>query len=115
MRFTVVPVIPLAPSEAKKVATRAISSSVIRRRGWVLPANPSCHCAQVIPVAFARGSGHELFTADGTAYVDLGGASHGVANFGHSHPRIVEAMRRQAGDLIHVTMTIPSPVRGDLK
>jgi acetylornithine/LysW-gamma-L-lysine aminotransferase len=65
------------------------------------------------PVAFVRGAGHELFTADGTAYVDLGGASHGVANFGHSHPRIVEAMRRQAGELIHDTMTIPSPVRGE--
>ncbi|MEK6976117.1 MAG: aminotransferase class III-fold pyridoxal phosphate-dependent enzyme [Candidatus Thermoplasmatota archaeon] len=65
------------------------------------------------PVAFVRGAGHELFTADGTAYVDLGGASHGVANFGHNHPRIVEAMRRQAGDLIHETMTIPSPVRAE--
>lgn len=65
------------------------------------------------PVAFVRGAGHELFTADGTAYVDLGGASHGVANFGHNHPRIVEAIRRQAGELIHDTMTIPSPVRAD--
>jgi acetylornithine/LysW-gamma-L-lysine aminotransferase len=62
-------------------------------------------------VAFVRGVGHELFTADGTAYTDLGGASHGVANFGHGHPRIVEAIRRQSGELIHDTMTIPSPVR----
>jgi LysW-gamma-L-lysine/LysW-L-ornithine aminotransferase len=65
------------------------------------------------PVSFVRGAGHELFTADGTAYVDLGGASHGVANFGHNHPRIVEAMRHQAGELIHDTMTIPSPVRAE--
>ena len=63
------------------------------------------------PVAVVRGSGHQLFTADGTAYTDLGGASHGVANFGHEHPRIVEAVRRQAGTLTHMTMTIPSPVR----
>lgn len=65
------------------------------------------------PVSFVRGLGHQLFAADGTAYTDLGGASHGVANFGHEHPRIVEAVRRQAGTLTHTTMTIPSPVRGE--
>lgn len=64
------------------------------------------------PVAFVRGSGHELFTADGVAYTDLGGASHGVANFGHNHPRIVAAIQAQAATLIHETMTIPSVVRG---
>lgn len=63
------------------------------------------------PVAFVRGAGHILTTADGHDYVDLGGASHGVANFGHNHPRIVEAVQQQARDLIHDTMTIPSPVR----
>jgi acetylornithine/LysW-gamma-L-lysine aminotransferase len=65
------------------------------------------------PVAFARGHGHELFTADGTAYTDLGGASHGVANFGHNHPRIVAAIQEQAGRLAHTTSTIPSPVRAE--
>ena len=63
------------------------------------------------PVGFVRALGHEMWDAAGAAYVDLGGASHGVANFGHNHPRIVEAVRRQAGELIHDTMTIPSPVR----
>jgi acetylornithine/LysW-gamma-L-lysine aminotransferase len=63
------------------------------------------------PVAFARGAGHELFTEDGTAYVDLGGASHGVANFGHSHPRIVAAIQDQAERLVHAPMTVPSAER----
>jgi acetylornithine/LysW-gamma-L-lysine aminotransferase len=63
------------------------------------------------PVAFARGAGHELSTADGTAYVDLGGASHGVANFGHSHPRIVAAIQAQAARLVHTTMTVPNAER----
>lgn len=63
------------------------------------------------PVAFARGVGHELFTADGAKYVDLGGASHGVANFGHNHPRIVQAIQQQAGELVHTTMTLPNAVR----
>lgn len=63
------------------------------------------------PVSFVRGLAHNLYTADGTAYVDLGGASHGVANFGHNHPRIVEAIQQQARDLIYCTNTVPSPVR----
>jgi len=65
------------------------------------------------PVSFVRGLAHELFTADGTSYTDLGGASHGVANFGHSHPRIVAAIQEQAARLTYATATIPSPVRGE--
>jgi hypothetical protein len=52
VKLTVVPVIPLALSEARKTAMFAISSSVISRRGWVLLASDSCHCSQVIPDAF---------------------------------------------------------------
>jgi hypothetical protein len=56
VKLTVVPVIPLALSEAMKTAMFAISSSVMSRRGWVLLASNSCHCSQVIPEALARGS-----------------------------------------------------------
>ena len=56
VKLTVVPVIPLASSEAMKTATSAISASVISRRGCVLLASISCHCSQVIPDALARGS-----------------------------------------------------------
>ena len=56
VKLMVVPVIPLALSEATKTATLAISSSVISRLGWVLPASSSCHCYQDIPDALARGS-----------------------------------------------------------
>lgn len=65
------------------------------------------------PVAFVRGLAHQLFTAEGEAYTDLGGASHGVANFGHSHPRIVAAIQAQAARLTYATATIPSPVRAE--
>src|SRR5215208_3700103 len=54
VRLTVVPVIPLASSEAMKAATFAISSSVMSRRGWVLLASISCHCSQVSPDASSR-------------------------------------------------------------
>src|ERR1700694_5477616 len=49
VKLTVVPVIPLALSEAMKTAMFAISSSVMSRRAWVLLARNSCHCSQVIP------------------------------------------------------------------
>lgn len=65
------------------------------------------------PVSFVRGQGHHLYTADGTAYTDLGGASHGVANFGHCHPRIVAAVQEQAARLTYTAATLPSPVRGE--
>ncbi len=65
------------------------------------------------PVAFVRGDGPFLYTASGERYVDLGGASHGVANFGHNHPRIVAAIQEQANRLLHTTQTIPNPVRGE--
>ncbi|MEA3190433.1 MAG: LysW-gamma-L-lysine/LysW-L-ornithine aminotransferase [Thermoplasmata archaeon] len=64
------------------------------------------------PVDFTHGAGHELWGADGRRFVDLGGASHGVANFGHNHPRIVAAIQEQATRLLHVTQTIPSQERG---
>jgi acetylornithine/LysW-gamma-L-lysine aminotransferase len=63
------------------------------------------------PVAFVRGEGPFLWTPAGERYVDLGGASHGVASFGHNHPRIVAAIQEQAALLLHTTQTVPSPVR----
>ncbi len=49
-----------------------------------------------------RGEGAYVWDATGGKYVDLG-ASLGVANLGHSHPRIVEAIQRQAGELVFVS------------
>ena len=53
-RLTVVPVIPLALSDARKTATFAVSSSVMTRRGWVVLARNPSNCAQVMPDALAR-------------------------------------------------------------
>ena len=69
VKLTVVPVIPLALSEAMKTAMFVISSSVISRRAWVLLASISCHCSQVIPAALARGSKASLIVGvSGMAY-----------------------------------------------
>jgi acetylornithine/N-succinyldiaminopimelate aminotransferase len=54
------------------------------------------------PVEFASGSGCVLTDADGNEYLDfLAGIS--VCNTGHCHPHVVEAIREQAGRLMHVS------------
>ncbi|NMC75172.1 MAG: acetylornithine transaminase [Geobacteraceae bacterium] len=52
------------------------------------------------PIVAARGKGCRLWDADGKEYLDfLAGIA--VNNLGHCHPRVVEALRKQAGELIH--------------
>jgi predicted acetylornithine/succinylornithine family transaminase len=54
------------------------------------------------PVEFVRGSGCKLWDSEGNEYLDfLAGIS--VVNVGHCHPRVVEAVRAQAGQLTHVS------------
>src|SRR6202021_1698805 len=54
------------------------------------------------PVEFVRGSGCRLWDAEGNEYLDfLAGIS--VLNVGHCHPRVVAAIREQAGRLLHAT------------
>jgi predicted acetylornithine/succinylornithine family transaminase len=54
------------------------------------------------PVEFVRGSGCRLWDSEGNEYLDfLAGIS--VLNVGHCHPRVVEAIRDQAGRLTHVS------------
>jgi predicted acetylornithine/succinylornithine family transaminase len=53
------------------------------------------------PVRFVRGEGARLWDSDGNEYLDfLAGIS--VSSVGHCHPRVVEAIRAQAAELIHV-------------
>ena len=49
-----VPVNPLARSEAVNAAALATSASVVKRRVWVRLARPSCHCSQVMVLAALR-------------------------------------------------------------
>lgn len=53
-----------------------------------------------LPVAFARGAGARLWDVEGREYLDfLGGIA--VVTVGHAHPRVSEAVARQAQTLIH--------------
>lgn len=54
------------------------------------------------PAAMVRGSGCRLWDADGREYLDfLAGIA--VCSLGHCHPRVTEAICRQAGSLLHVS------------
>jgi predicted acetylornithine/succinylornithine family transaminase len=53
-------------------------------------------------VRFVRGEGARLWDDEGNEYLDfLAGIS--VSSVGHCHPKVVEAIRQQAGTLLHVS------------
>ncbi|MBJ7331090.1 MAG: aspartate aminotransferase family protein [Solirubrobacteraceae bacterium] len=55
-----------------------------------------------MPAAFVRGEGAKLWDVDGVEHLDfLTGIS--VSSVGHCHPKVVEAIREQAGQLIHTS------------
>jgi acetylornithine/N-succinyldiaminopimelate aminotransferase len=55
-----------------------------------------------LPVEFVRGEGARLWDDEGNEYLDfLSGIS--VTSVGHCHPRVVAAIREQAGRLTHTT------------
>ncbi|QQD82438.1 4-aminobutyrate--2-oxoglutarate transaminase [Bacillus siamensis] len=47
-----------------------------------------------------KGEGALLYDLDGRRFIDFAGAI-GTLNVGHSHPKVVEAVKKQAEDLIH--------------
>ncbi len=63
------------------------------------------HLAQTSPSPLAleivRAEGMHLYAADGKVYLDLiGGIS--VCNTGHRHPAVIEAIRKQADQYLHI-------------
>ncbi|HEX8595764.1 MAG TPA: 4-aminobutyrate--2-oxoglutarate transaminase [Pseudomonas sp.] len=57
------------------------------------------------PVVADRAQGAELWDVDGKRYLDFVGGI-GVLNVGHSHPRVVEAVRRQVGEISHASFQV---------
>ncbi len=55
-----------------------------------------------VPVTLSHGKGSRVWDLDGNEYIDaLAGIA--VNSLGHCHPDVVEAIREQAGNLIHVS------------
>jgi acetylornithine/LysW-gamma-L-lysine aminotransferase len=61
-------------------------------------------------LVIVRGQGALLFDADGKEYLDCS-SGHGVANLGHAHPKIAEAIYKQANTLITLFESFPNDQR----
>lgn len=64
-------------------------------------------------LTIVRGQGASLFDVDGNEYIDCE-SGHGVANLGHAHPKIAEAISRQASTLITLFESFPNDQRAAL-
>ena len=66
------------------------------------------------PIVWTRARGANVVDADGNRLVDLT-AGFGAAAIGHGHPRVVDAVREQAGQLVHALGDVhPSDVKIEL-
>lgn len=68
--------------------------ALAHRRGKAL--GPAYRLFYETPVHLVRGEGVHLYAPDGTQYLDC---YNNVASVGHCHPRVVEALSRQASTL----------------
>jgi acetylornithine/LysW-gamma-L-lysine aminotransferase len=64
-------------------------------------------------LTIVRGQGASLFDVDGNEYLDCS-SGHGVANLGHAHPKIAEALYKQASTLITLFESFPNDQRAAL-
>jgi len=50
---------------------------------------------ETLPIVIEKGEGIMVYDVDGNAFYDFG-SGVGVMNVGHVHPKVVEAVKRQA-------------------
>jgi len=60
-----------------------------------------------------RGQGSRIWDADGKEYLDMF-PGWAVSGIGHCHPKVVEAIRQQVGELIHMDNTFYNVPQGNL-
>lgn len=66
-----------------------------------------------LPMAFVRGEGVRLWDTEGKEYLDfLGGIA--VIALGHSHPKLVAAIQKQAATLMHTSNLYHIPPQAEL-
>jgi len=65
------------------------------------------------PIVLVRGKGSYVWDADGKRYLDMF-PGWGVNGLGHCHPRVVKAVQKQVGRLIHVANNYYNKLQGEL-
>ncbi len=58
---------------------------------------------ETLPIVIDRGEGILVHDVDGNTFYDFG-SGVGVLNVGHAHPRVVEAIKRQAEKFTHFAL-----------
>ncbi len=66
-----------------------------------------------LPRVITKGQGCYCFDADGNKILDMF-PGWAVSAIGHCHPKVVEAIREQAGELLHIDNTFCSEPQGKL-
>lgn len=66
-----------------------------------------------LPRVIVKGEGCYLYDADGNKILDMF-PGWAVSGIGHCHPIIVETLRKQAGELLHIDNTFYSEPQGEL-
>ena len=66
-----------------------------------------------LPRVIAKGQGNRLWDAEGNEILDMF-PGWAVSGIGHCHPKVVEAIRRQAGELLHIDNTFYTEAQGRL-
>jgi len=66
-----------------------------------------------LPRVITKGEGCYCFDADGNKILDMF-PGWAVSAIGHCHPKVVEALRKQAGELLHIDNTFYSEPQGKL-
>jgi acetylornithine/N-succinyldiaminopimelate aminotransferase len=66
-----------------------------------------------LPRVIVKGEGCYLFDVDGKKILDMF-PGWAVSGIGHCHPKVVEAIRKQAGELLHIDNTLYSEPQGIL-
>jgi acetylornithine/N-succinyldiaminopimelate aminotransferase len=66
-----------------------------------------------LPRVIVKGEGSYLYDAEGNKILDMF-PGWAVSGIGHCHPKVVEAIRKQAGELLHIDNTFYSEQQGEL-
>ncbi|RMF48530.1 MAG: acetyl ornithine aminotransferase family protein [Anaerolineae bacterium] len=77
---------------------------IARDRKVVSPSYPRGY-----PFVMGRGKGVEVWDVDGNRFLDFS-AGIAVVSTGHSHPKVVEAIQKQAEEFIHISSDYYHPV-----
>ena len=87
--------LPLLKTRIPGPKSRALARQLRRYESWNIT-----YVSDHWPIFWQRAAGANVWDVDGNRYIDLT-AAFGVANVGHTNPRVVKAIQTQAGKLLH--------------